>query len=305
MDFTTPVNIPEYDFKLTPNDKVLFIGSCFAENIGRLYPQLEDNLSINPFGIAFNPTSILNHLHGDVPSDLFLQKDFKVVHYYYHSSINAESIAKYKSVLDIHYSDFKHYVEEISTVFISLGTANCYVHKNTGNIVCNNHKSSSDLFEKITLSNTYCEDVLLQIVDHFKDINPNINVVFTLSPVKHLRDGLVENSRSKAVLLSSIHNCIEHSHAHYFPSYEMLNDELRDYRFYKADMAHPSEQAQAYIYKKFKEVFFDKNLEQKDIDFKKLIKLKNHTLLSDDTEVIQEHKYRIAKEELKFRDKWK
>lgn len=304
MEFITHVNIPDYGFKLSAKDKVLFMGSCFAENIGSLYPQLNDNLAINPFGIAFNPASILNHLHGDVPKELFLKKDFKVVHYFFHSAINAKSITDFNVALDTYYSDFSRYVSSISTVFISLGTANCYVHKQSGNIVCNNHKSPSDLFEKTLLSNTYCEEVLMQIVNYFKQINAKINVVFTVSPVKHLRDGIIENNRSKAVLLSAIHNCIEQSNAYYFPSYEIVNDELRDYRFYKSDMAHPSEQAQAYIYEKFKSVFFDESLMLKNTDFEKLQKLSNHKILSDDADAIQEHKYKVATEGVKFRNKW-
>lgn len=275
MKLTTQVNLPIVDWRLSSKDKVVFLGSCFAENIGHKYPTFTP--CVNPLGIAFNPYSVLQQLRGDVPEDMFFEKAGKSVHFGYHSVLNSVSNESLAAIIQTKRTELIQEIKDAKAIFISYGSAWHYVLKSSNAVVSNNHKADINLFDKKLFSVTELEEILRRTKDLLLSINPEINVVFTVSPVKHIKDGLVENSRSKAHLLAAVHSaCTANAQVMYFPSFEFVNDELRDYRFYASDMAHPSDLTQNLIFEKVQECFFSSGLKEKAKAFQKLLKMKGH-----------------------------
>lgn len=215
MLFRTIVDIPEPNFKIRPCERMLFIGSCFADNIGRRFAEEHFPTTVNPFGVMYNPASIL------------------------------------------------HTVERLEdngtpgVAFFTLGTNHIYILKETGEIVDNCRKRPQRLFEERELSIEECTEYLSRAVDILRRRNADVQVVVTVSPIRYAKYGYHESQLSKAVLLLAADRL---SHAYgsvaYFPAYEIVNDELRDYRFYKPDMLHPSEQAVEYIWQRLSETYF-------------------------------------------------
>lgn len=277
MKLSTPVDFPKFNWQLESSDKVVFLGSCFAENMGERYPNVQGEGVVNPLGIAFNPHSLLQHLQRGVEPNLFYEKDGATVHFHFHGSIKAPNREALEQKILDKQDTLSKSLSEAKTVFISYGTAWHYVLNSHNSVVCNNHKAPTEFFSKKLFSTSDLQAVLNETVLKILELNQEINIVFTLSPVKHLRDGLIENSRSKANLLAAIHEiCESHNQVMYFPSYEFVTEELRDYRFYAQDMAHPSELTKNLIFEKVQECFFSEQLKIKSEIFQKLKKMQGH-----------------------------
>ena len=234
---------------------ILLMGSCFAENIGELMENLKFEVQINPLGICYNPYSILQHLktlskHID-PASVKKEGD-RYYHFDFHgrfSSTDKEEVLEQLAVAKKELTDF---LQKTTTVIISLGTAYVFEEKEHG-IVNNCHKIPQKKFQRRILSYSEVEAILKEIHAELKIHNPSVQLIYTVSPVKHIRDGLVNNRRSKSILHAAIHEAISHDeNMHYFPSYEMVVDVLRDYRLYAADLIHPSSEAIKYIWTHFK-----------------------------------------------------
>ena len=222
MEFRTVVDIPKPDFVIGPCEEMLFVGSCFATEIGRRFQDEKFRAVVNPFGVMYNPASILH------------------------------TIEKFNCQLSIVNCQF-------STVFLTLGTNHVYRLKETGEIVDNCQKQPQSLFTEEELSVEACADYLTKAITILRQANPDIHIVLTVSPIRYRKYGYHGSQLSKATLLLAINKVISHlfpftSHLYYFPAYEIVNDELRDYRFYKEDMLHPSDQAVEYIWQRFSEV---------------------------------------------------
>ena len=305
MELNTRVVLPTTTIKLHNKSKVVFLGSCFSENIGRRYPSPNGEACVNPLGIAFNPHSVLNHFKGKTPASLFAEKDGKVVHHYYHSSLSAKSKDELTTLIEEQHELLLKSVKNADVLFVSYGSAWHYLHTESNKVVCNNHKASIKDFQKNIFSYTEIHALVLDTVKQALELNPDIELVFTVSPVKHLRDGLVNNSRSKANLISAIHDvCDANDRCYYFPSFEVLNDELRDYRFYSDDMAHPSGITENIIFQKFEDCFFTDKLKDKHIAYSKLRNIKEHRTNKMDSKQEKEWTKKIAKEEEKFMKAW-
>jgi lysophospholipase L1-like esterase len=214
MDFRTIVNIDKPQFRIEPCERMLFVGSCFADNIGRKFVEEKFRAVVNPRGVMYNPASILH------------------------------TVEQYDG-------------EAPSTAMLTLGTNHVYILRSTGEIVDNCNKKPQRLFEERELTIAECTDYLAQTVQHLRSVNPQIRVIITVSPIRYAKYGYHGSALSKATLLLAADK-LAHNYADcvtYFPAYEIVNDELRDYRFYQEDMLHPSAQAVEYIWQRFTEVF--------------------------------------------------
>ena len=243
------------------NSKLLLLGSCFSENIGSKFTYHKFQSTINPFGILFHPLAIEHLITRSINKDYYSEEDL----YYHneqwfcldaHSKLNKTSKAELLSVLNSQIDDTHNNLVNTNHVIITLGTSWVYRHIESDKVVANCHKLPQKQFLKELLSVDQITESLEAIVSLVKSINPEVSFLFTVSPVRHIKDGFVENTQSKSHLLAAIHQVVEPRHQlYYFPSYEIMMDELRDYRFYNVDMLHPSEVAIDYIWDKFKIVW--------------------------------------------------
>lgn len=249
--------------KITHQDGLLFIGSCFSEHIANKLIDLKFNVQTNPFGIVFNPKSIATSLYRIIHKKQFTDKDvFEKEGLWYsleaHSSVFGTSKNELIETLNLLIDTWHQELKNAHYLVITFGSAFAYQHKLQEKIVANCHKFPQAEFDKLLLENHEIIVDFQLLIDELKDFNPNLKLLFTISPVKHLRDGVVENNLSKAILIQSVHQIIkQNNHCFYFPSYELVIDDLRDYRFYESDMAHPNKQAIDYVWKRFSETYFN------------------------------------------------
>lgn len=254
MKLSTEIPIEPMKHRVVYGDGMLFLGSCFADEIGNSCKGLGFNAVVNPFGVLYNPLSIANALHRLQSGTPFSSEEVIQVgeEYYCTFSHNTNFWNPTKEGLLNHVNKE---LEEASLCFkkaqwviISLGTAWVFRFQPTMQVVANCHKMPSRLFERFCLSLPQT----IQSLSAVLEAHPDKEFIFTVSPLRHLKDGLHGNQLSKATLLLAVEQlCNNYQNAHYFPAYEILLDELRDYRFYKEDMVHPTEQAVNYIFEKF------------------------------------------------------
>ena len=241
-------------------NKLLLLGSCFAENIGEKLIYSKFQTVVNPYGILFHPLAIERVLQDvyndeDYGEETIFELEDVWKSFIAHSRLNSLSKGAMIDKLKETQSQLKKALQEASHVFITLGTAWVYQHKETSIAVANCHKVPQKQFTKGLLPIEEIVASLSRQCAIIKDMNPKAQITFTVSPVRHLKDGFVENTRSKAHLISAVHEVCALEKVRYFPAYELMMDELRDYRFYATDMLHPSQQAIDYIWEKFLEVY--------------------------------------------------
>lgn len=241
-------------------DKLLLLGSCFSENIGGKLSYYKFQSVTNPFGILFNPVAIENVIEAAVLNKTFTEEDVCELNgvwksFVAHSDLNA--LNRLQTVINLQEAQqqLRDQLQEVSHLFITLGTAWVYRHIEKDLVVANCHKVPQKEFSKELLSVDEITQSLSKTITLVKTFNPNINITFTISPVRHLKDGFIENTQSKSHLIAAVHQLVDGQSVHYFPAYEIVMDELRDYRFYTKDMLHPNEQAIDYIWEKFMEVY--------------------------------------------------
>lgn len=260
MNFTTPIPIPKHSNRIDYNSKIVLLGSCFAENMGEKFEYFKFQNKVNPFGIIFNPVSIEKLIYRTVNQEFFTEKDVffhnekwqsSEVHSQLSNENKDELIANLNQIL----VDFYTQIQQASHIIITYGTSWVYRNKLSKEIVANCHKVPQNQFDKELLSIEIIEKSIQNTINLVTKINPKCKFVFTVSPVRHIKDGFIENQVSKSHLLSSIYKILQvppsGAEGVYFPSYEIMMDELRDYRFYAADMLHPNQQAIDYIWIKF------------------------------------------------------
>ena len=233
MFFRTEVLIPKPSFSIRPLQRMLFVGSCFADNIGRRFEEEKFRAVVNPYGVMYNPVSIL-HTVGRYVDE------------------NRDSLAAARPEGESG--------REVPLVAVfTLGTNHVYRLKETGEIVDNCQKRPQRLFQEEELTIDQCRDALAEAVDKLRGIVPGVQVIITVSPIRYAKYGFHGSQLSKATLLLAADRlCREYGCCSYFPAYEIVNDELRDYRFYEEDMLHPSDQAVAYIWERFSAAYFSK-----------------------------------------------
>jgi GSCFA family len=257
MNFRTELNIPPSAQKINHNDTILLVGSCFSQNIGERLQKYKFKSISNPFGTVFNPVSIAKLIQYTLDNHVFkketLQNSQGVwVHPDFHSVLSDvdKELALHKINGTI--KTVSKLLAEVKFLFITLGTMTAYRQKSDDAIVANCHKIPSSSFTKETIPSEYGYLTLAAALDRLKTKYPHIHIVFTVSPVRHIKDGIIANARSKASLISMVELLESHvTNASYFPAYEWVMDDLRDYRFYNADLIHPNDIAIDYIWKKF------------------------------------------------------
>lgn len=262
MDFRTVVTIPHSSWQYEPCEKVLFVGSCFAEHIGRRFMQEKFRTLINPFGVMYNPISVGHTIE----------------------RLSSAQAADDPSLSAFSLSDCN--TDPVGKVVITLGTNHVYILKETGEVVDNCQKRPASLFEEKKLSVEACADVLSAIIGRLTDSNPQMQILLTVSPIRYAKYGYHESNLSKATLLLACQQVAEQDpdHVTYFPAYEIMNDELRDYRFYAADMLHPSEQAVEYIWERLSEQFFSAATQQFLQEWRPIRQALNHRPFNPDSD---------------------
>ncbi|WP_158209469.1 GSCFA domain-containing protein [Myroides phaeus] len=259
MKFSTVVPIKSVKKPITYNDKIVSLGSCFAVNMSEKFKSFQFQSIVNPFGILFHPIAIERILeyasngYEFTEDDVFCHNEVWSS-FIAHSDMNELEQEDIVTKLNVKLFDLQVALKESSVIAITFGTAWVYEHNETGVVVANCHKIPQSNFTKRLLTYQELLNSYLKIIKLVKEINPGIEIIFTISPVRHFKDGIVENQRSKSLLFTALHDAIEQvgvNSINYFPSYEIMMDELRDYRFYKADMLHPNEQAVDYIWERF------------------------------------------------------
>lgn len=289
MQYTIKGPAINFSDKLSIKEPVLLIGSCFAEHIGK---RLADDLFItqtNPFGIVYNPLSItkqLNRIIDNTPytaDDLFEQNG--IWHSWdHHSEYSSTNQLKILEHINFDLNLARTRLRNNKWLVITLGSAYYYEYNSTQEIVSNCHKVPGALFTKKMSTVAQIVDEFNAVLAKLKSINPKLNVLFSVSPVRYLRDGLIENTRSKSTLHLAIAEIIAlHKNYHYFPAFEIVIDELRDYRFYEKDMLHPNSVAIEYVYDLFIENCVD---EEGKLILKRWSKIKaamNHRFLLNDS----------------------
>lgn len=239
------------------DSRIVLLGSCFSENIGKQLDYFRFQNYQNPFGILFHPIAIENLILNTINEKRYSESDvFRANERWHsfdaHSKLSSNDKERLLNNLNQKIQLTRQQIQSATHIIITLGTAWVYRFTESDQIVANCHKIPQKKFLKELLSVDEIRNSLEAIVSSIRLVNPNTSIVFTVSPVRHLKDGFVENQRSKAHLIAAIHEVVNAKNkTHYFPSYEIQMDELRDYRFYKQDMIHPNKIAIEYIWEKF------------------------------------------------------
>ena len=254
MKFRTEITMQPLAQTILYGDGLLFLGSCFADEVGGICKGLGFNAQVNPFGTLYNPFSLANSLLRLQSGEPFTHEEVVEVGEGYCCTFSHNTdfwCASEKALLEkvnTHLADAHQHFLQTKWIVISLGTAWVFCDKTSGEVVANCHKLPANRFERVFCGAQQTVEALTNLMKAF----PDKQFIFTVSPLRHLKDGLHENQLSKSALLLAVDEiCKAFDNAHYFPAYEILLDELRDYRFYKEDMVHPTDQAVRYIWEKF------------------------------------------------------
>ncbi|GAB3509655.1 GSCFA domain-containing protein [Spirosoma knui] len=266
MQFHTDFTPEPLPHRIGLNSRIVTIGSCFAEVMGQRLASNKLNVLTNPFGTLFNPVSIAKlltmALYGTAPDEnRYVERDGVWFHYDFHSSLWANSRHELRDILVNRLGEVADAVRKADFLLLTLGSAVVYRHIETGKVVANCHKMPGFLFEKYLYQVEHLQDDMKRLLKTLHKANPKLKVIVTVSPVRHTRDTLPLNQVSKSTLRVIAHELtVWNEWVHYFPAYELMIDDLRDYRFYEADLIHPNAQAHAYIFEKFAENAFDDEL---------------------------------------------
>ncbi len=283
------------DLSITHQSGVCLMGSCFAEHIGEQLEGAKFNLLQNPFGILYNPISIAESLERIVANKSYVISDLveqsgrwvSFAHHGRFADLDATlALKKINESLEVAH----RFLKEAKVLFISLGTAKVYRLKESNRIVANCHKFPASNFEHLLLEKSDIVTVFAKAINQLKSFNPQLNIIFTVSPVRHLRDGFVENQWSKSTLLLAVKTLqSKFSSVGYFPSYELMLDDLRDYRFYESDLLHPNRLAVEYIFSYFDKLYFDDATRKVIQDVQKIRKAVEHRPFNPLSEAYQTH----------------
>lgn len=291
MNFSTLVELPRGEFQISHTDRLMLFGSCFAGNIGRLLVQNKFRCDVNPFGVLYNPLSILEAL-----GRIMEGKDYTADNLFFHQG-NWHSPMHHSSFSDPlpqvclaginrRLCDASRELPRTDYMLVTFGTASVYKQKETGAVVGNCHKLPESYFNRSLLGTDEVVSLFSRCIASLSKVNPQMKWLFTVSPIRHIKDGMHANQLSKSVLLLSIHELktLFPEKVFYFPAYELVMDELRDYRFYADDMLHPSSLAVSYIWECFVNSYFSKET----LDFMRqwgdIIKALNHKAFEPSSE---------------------
>ena len=277
MKFMLDIKITGPAQKIDYRDKILLVGSCFTEHIGDSLADLKFQVLQNPNGIVFDPSTVASSITSYIENKQYTEGDLLQLnelwqswsHHSLFSGTSAESV-----LLNINISQRKahEHLKESSWLIVTLGSSFSYQLNEEENLpVANCHRAPGQWFNKYLLSTEETVTALSHTIDTLEAFNPALNIIFTISPVRHIRDGVVENNRSKARLIEAVHQLVEkYNNCSYFPAYELVIDVLRDYRFYDIDLVHPNYAATEFVFEKFEETFIDEETRKLMEEVKKI-----------------------------------
>lgn len=272
--FRKKVEIEAFQGLISYKDELITVGSCFSDSIGKKLESARFDILVNPFGVIFHPLALSSAM-GGLDAENLIERD----HYFFNwqlggtwTDFSEETMREKIVTLN---TQFQERFNAANVIMVTFGTAWGYELKESGRVVANCHKMSQDLFEKKLFNSAQILKEWLPIVKN----NPDKKWMFTVSPVRHWKDGVRENNVSKGILHQAVHELLKEENVHYFPAYEILLDELRDYRFYQSDHLHPSDEAVDYIWKRFQETYFDQQTTEAIEKVDRLEKARNHKLL--------------------------
>lgn len=296
--FRTELNTKSSTQKICLNQPIITVGSCFSDTIGQKLYNHKFDVLCNPFGTVFNPESIFKLIRRSIEGPKVTEQELIMngevyYHYDFHSDFSSTSPTQLVANINHQLSVFQEKVKNAHILILTFGTAWVYHLKERGDIVSNCHQMPADLFDRSLLSNKQILKEFESFTKLLKSFNPVLNTVLTVSPVRHTRDGLEQNQVSKATLRLATHYMQqENEQVEYFPSYELILDDLRDYRFYKKDLIHPSEEAVDYVWNKFQQTYFDEATQHFVSKWSSVLKAINHKAFHPHT---QAHQNFIAK----------
>lgn len=276
------------------------MGSCFTESIGNRFTELKMQADVNPFGIIYNPASICNSFMFLIRNHQFGKEDLHFFNeqwhsFYHHGRFSDSNMDTCLDGINQRVSASGKNLVHADFIFITLGTAYVYRHIKTNEIVANCHKFPAKEFSSRMLSVSEIADKFSDTLNELAVINPGARIIFTLSPVRHWKDGAERNHLGKATLLLAIHRLInEFSNVSYFPAYEIMMDDLRDYRFYADDMLHPGQIAVNYIWHKFSEIYFDEETITVQDEIEKINKALRHKPFNPESEMYKKFMERTS-----------
>ena len=257
MELRTTFKIEPSPYKITYNDPLMFIGSCFAASIGSRLEMGHIPVMINPAGAVFNPVSVHNTIETIISGKIFVQDDLychegTYLSFYHYTDFSSDDPAKVLEKINQRSKEALMFLKNAKFLFITLGTARIYRFKKSGIVVSNCHKIPSALFEPELLTVSEIVALWTSLLEKLFSLFPKLRIVFTISPVRHWKDGAHGNQVSKSILFLAVEELLNHSvKPQYFPAYELLMDDLRDYRYYNDDMLHPSTIAIDYLWDAF------------------------------------------------------
>lgn len=301
MKFRTELILPEADRKISHFHKIMGIGSCFVDSMGEKLSDSKFQVLQNPFGTIFHPLAMENALARIHSLTLYTKEEiFKYGELYFswdhHTSFNRISLDETLHKINSELESANDFIQETDFFLLTFGTAWVYKIKEMGIFVANCHKVPNQQFDKYLLDDKQIQASLKNCFNLILDINPKAQIIVTVSPVRHTKDGIVENNISKSKLISNLFDvAMKYDNVEYFPAYELMMDDLRDYRFYKEDLVHPNDMAVEYIWKKFSESFFDSNTHDKIKIAQKIKSALAHRPLNPSTTSYKEFLYKTGK----------
>jgi hypothetical protein len=301
MELRTTINIEPSQSKITYNDGVMFIGSCFASSIGSQMEVGRMPVMINPAGAVFNPVSVFNTIDTIINGKEFKQDDLYChdgtwLSFFHYTDFSSDDPGKVLDKINRKSKEALDFLKNAKFLFITFGTARVYRWKKTGLIVSNCHKIPADNFEPALLTVNEIVTLWTSLLERVKSLFPQLKIVFTISPVRHWKDGAHGNQVSKSVLFLAVEELLKNSATlHYFPAYELVMDDLRDYRFYNDDMLHPSSTAINYIWDAFSACYMENKTMNIWSEVAKITRARNHRINTDSPGKIE----KFAKQMLK------
>ena len=282
MKWMADIDIKGPPIKINYNQSLFLIGSCFTEHIGNRLADYKFPVLQNPNGILFDPVSVCNSLQSYMNAKSYTAEDLFFLNdlwqsWQHHSMFSGMDQQAVLNTINQSQLQAHQFLKKANWMIITLGSSYSYKLVNGGTPVANCHRAPSQYFNKQLVEISEIVNRLDDTIIQLKAFNSDLKIIFTISPVRHLRDGVIDNNRSKARLIEAVHQVVQQfDHCYYFPAYELVIDVLRDYRFYDIDLAHPNYAATEFVFEKFKEHYIEnKSLEQMD-DIKKMVNAYRH-----------------------------
>jgi len=303
VDFQLKFKIPDINPKISFSDKIIFLGSCFSDDMSLLAKQHGFQVVSNPFGTLFHPLvlaqNILDSLHGNVEVNVAKKNDVYLDYNCSGKVYDMNEAELKKKVIAIR-NEFKNDLKNASHLLVTFGTAFAYYLNETQQVVGNCHKQPAQSYTKYL---TRIEEIVSkwnEVVMEIKRFNPKIQICFTVSPVRHIKDGLHENNLSKSTLLLAISQLQSASDLSYFPSFELVKDVLRDYRFFKEDLTHPNQQAIQFVWAQFMESFLISETKDIAIKVNEIKSAKNHRIQYPESEMAKKFFFQLEESRTKL-----